>query len=54
MAEQNMINNIPGSMKGITGHKRNEIITRQLNHFYKMDEELALKVARKLNINFKS
>ncbi len=41
-------------MKGITGHKRNEIITRQLNNFNKANEELALKVALKLNINFKS
>ncbi len=40
-------------MKGTSGPKE-EIITRQLNHFYKMNEELALKVARKLNINFKS
>jgi catalase len=41
-------------MKGITGSKREKIITRQLNHFYKADEELTAEVALKLNINFKS
>ncbi|GMT44190.1 MAG: hypothetical protein IEMM0006_0022 [bacterium] len=41
-------------MKGITGPQREEIITRQLHHFYKADEELTTKVALKLNINFKS
>jgi len=51
---ENTINNIVSSMKGIAGPQREEIIIRQLNHFYKADEELASNIARKLNINFKS
>ena len=51
---QNTINNIVNSMKGIIGPKREEIISRQLHHFYMADEELSLEVAGKLNINYKS
>ncbi len=51
---ENTINNIVSSMMGIAGPQREEIIIRQLNHFYKADEELASNIARKLNINFKS
>jgi len=50
---QNTVNNIVGSMKGITGDKRNEIINAQLSHFNKADEELAKKVAEGLGFNFK-
>ena len=50
---QNTISNIVGSMKGITGDKRSEIINTQLSHFYKADEELAKKVAQGLGFNFK-
>lgn len=50
---QNTISNIVGSMKGITGDKRNEIINTQLSHFHKADEELAKKVAQGLGFNFK-
>ncbi|MBN2610642.1 MAG: catalase [Bacteroidales bacterium] len=56
MAEQeraNTISNIVGSMSGITGPKREEIIQRQLQHFYKADKELAQKVAEGLKVNFK-
>ena len=49
---QNTINNIVGSMQGITGDKRNEIIKAQLSHFNKADEELAKKVAEGLGFNF--
>jgi catalase len=51
---QNTINNFVGSMKNITGEKRDEIIARQLNHFYKADKELAAKVASGLGFDFKS
>jgi catalase len=40
-------------MSSITGEKRDEIIQRQLSHFYKADKELALSVAKGLNFNFK-
>ncbi|MBN2518933.1 MAG: catalase, partial [Bacteroidales bacterium] len=51
--KQNTINNFIASMSGISGPKRDEIILRQLAHFYKADTELALKVAQGLNINYK-
>ncbi len=50
---KNTISNYIGSMSGITGEKRDEIIQRQLTHFYKADKELALSVAKGLNFNFK-
>ncbi|MBC8485401.1 MAG: catalase [Bacteroidetes bacterium] len=50
---QNTISNIVGAMSGITGSKRDEIIQRQLSHFFKVDKELALSVAKGLNIKFK-
>jgi catalase len=50
---QNTINNFVGAMSGISGEKRDEIIQRQLNHFYKADKELAEKIAKGLNFNFK-
>jgi catalase len=51
--KQNTINNLIGSMKGVAGPKRKEIILRQLDHFYKADKELALKVAKGLGIKYK-
>jgi catalase len=51
--KQNTINNLVGAMKGIAGPKRKEIILRQLDHFYKADKELALKVAKGLGIKYK-
>ncbi len=48
----NTVNNFVGSMKGITGEKRDEIIQRQLSYFYKADKELAMRVAKGLNIEF--
>ncbi len=50
---KNTVSNIVGAMKGIESKKRNEIIQRQLSHFYKADKELALSVAKGLNFNFK-
>jgi catalase len=49
---ENTINNFIGHMKGINGPKREEIIGRQLGHFYKADKELAMKVAEGLNVVF--
>lgn len=47
------ISNFAGSMAGIEGPKRDEIIQRQLGLFYKVDKELATEIAKKLNFNFK-
>ena len=49
---ENTISNFVGSMKGISGEKRDEIIKRQLIHFYKADKELAAKVAEGLSFTF--
>jgi catalase len=49
----NTISNIVGAMSGIAGEKRDEIIQKQLSHFNKADNELALKVAEGLNFNYK-
>lgn len=47
----NLIQNIVGSMKGITGPKKDEIINRQLCHFFRANIELGMKVASQLNVN---
>ena len=52
--QKNTVSNIISSMSGITGDKRDEIIQRQLSHFYKADKDLALKVAEGLNFKFKT
>ncbi|HUV01398.1 MAG TPA: catalase-related domain-containing protein, partial [Bacteroidales bacterium] len=51
--KQNTINNFVGALKGVTGPKKKEIITRQLDHFYKTDKELALSVAKGLGVKYK-
>ncbi len=51
-ARENTINNIVTHMKGIGGSKRDEMIQRQLGHFYKTDKELAGKVAEGLNFKY--
>lgn len=50
---KNTISNFTGAMSGISGPKRDEIIQRQLNHFYKVDKELATEIAKGLNFTFK-
>ena len=51
--QKNTISNFVGAMSGISGEKRNEIIQRQLGHFYKADKELALEIAKGLGVTFK-
>lgn len=46
-----LIHNIIESMKGIDGPKKDEIINRQLCHFFRANIELGMKVALGLNIN---
>jgi len=48
---EHLISNIVGSMRGITGPKKDEIINRQLCHFFRTNIELGMKVASQLNIN---
>jgi len=48
---EHLIANIIDSMNGIDGSKRNEIINRQLCHFFRANIELGMKVASGLNIN---
>jgi len=53
MNEQDRINlasNIAGSMKDITGEKREEIINRQLCHFFRADIQLGMSVAQNLGV----
>lgn len=53
MSEQdrkNTINNIVGAMSGITGPKRDEIINRQLCHFFRANVQLGMAVAEGLGV----
>jgi len=47
---KNTISNIVGAMSGITGEKKNEIINRQLCHFFRADIGLGMAVAQGLGI----
>lgn len=47
----NTINNIVGAMSGVTGPKRNEIIGRQLCHWFRADIELGTRIAEGLGVN---
>jgi len=54
MSEQdkkNLVSNIVNSMKGISGEKKDEIINRQLRHFYLADKQLGMSVAKGLGVN---
>ncbi|MEE4196000.1 MAG: catalase [Bacteroidales bacterium] len=56
MTEQerkNTISNLTGALSGVNGPKRDEILQRQLTHFYKVDKELALTLAKNLNFKLK-
>jgi catalase len=44
--KQNTISNFVRALKDVTGPKKKEIILSRLDHFYKADKELALKVAK--------
>ena len=48
--KKNLATNIVSSMSGITGEKKNEIINRQLCHFFRMDMTLGMSIAQGLNI----
>jgi catalase len=47
---ENLISNIVSSMRGISGRKKDEIIDRQLCHFFRVDLQLGMAVAKGLGI----
>ncbi len=49
--KKNLIANISGAMKGITGEKKGEIINRQLCHFFRADIGLGMAIATALGVN---
>ncbi len=50
-AKANTISNIVGAMSGITGPKKDEIINRQLCHWFRADVNLGMGVAKGLGVN---
>lgn len=49
--KKNLVSNIVGGMSGINGPKKNEIINRQLCHFFRADIGLGMAIAKGLGIN---
>lgn len=49
--KQHLVNNVVGAMKGITGEKKDEIINRQLCHFFRADVSLGIAIANGLGVN---
>ena len=47
----NLVANIVGSMKGISGEKKDLIINRQLCHFFRADEKLGTAIAKGLGVD---
>jgi catalase len=47
---KNLISNIVSAMSGITGPKKDEIINRQLCHFFRIDVNLGTGVAERLGV----
>lgn len=50
---KNLVNNIVSSMKGICGPRKDDIISLQILHFTRADEQLGLEVAKGLGITKK-
>ncbi|MBC7382255.1 MAG: catalase [Bacteroidia bacterium] len=48
---KNTITNIISAMSGITGEKKNEIINRQLCHFFRADAGLGMAITQGLGVN---
>jgi catalase len=49
--KKNLVSNIVGAMKGIDGPKKEEIINRQLCHFFRADIGLGMAIATALGVN---
>jgi len=50
----NLVSNIVGSMNGITGDKKDQIINRQLCHFFRADIKLGMGVAKGLGVDIEA
>ncbi len=50
LERSHLIENIVNSMKGITGDKKEEIIYRQLCHFFRVDMNLGVAIAKGLSV----
>jgi catalase len=48
---QHLIHNIVAAMQGISGPKRDEIVMRQLCHFFRADVQLGMGVAQGLGVD---
>ena len=48
--KENLVSNIVSSMRGISGEKKNEIINRQLSHFFRANRQLGMSVANGLGV----
>ncbi|MBC7487628.1 MAG: catalase [Cytophagaceae bacterium] len=48
---QHTVSNIIGAMKGINGEKKNDIINRQLCHFFRADIGLGMAIAQGLGVS---
>jgi catalase len=48
--KDNLVSNIVTAMKGISGDRKNEIIERQLCHFFRADAQLGSRIAEGLNV----
>jgi catalase len=49
--KKELIKNIAGAMSGISGPKKDEIINRQLCHFFRADIGLGMAIATALGVN---
>jgi catalase len=49
--KKNLVSNIVGAMKGISGPKKGEIVNRQLCHFFRADINLGMAIATVLGVN---
>ena len=45
------ISNIVGAMSGISGDKKDEIINRQLCHWFRVSPKLGMEIAKGLKVN---
>lgn len=50
-AKNNTVHNIVGAMSGIDGPKREEIIFRQLCHWFRADADLGMRIAKGLQVD---
>ncbi len=49
--QQNTINNTVGAMSGISGPKKDEIVNRQLCHWFRASAKLGLGIANGLGVD---